>query len=83
MAQFQDAKGFQVTVGFPEFTHGICNRYRAAFEALKRLEALQNKAFGKQLSEPFHKLVWHITKANANSLEGRQASLILVQEEPG
>ena len=66
--QFPDEKRLLVTVGFPEFAQGIYDQYKAAFDAIKELEPLQNKLFNRPLSKPFHKLVRHIAKTNANSL---------------
>lgn len=56
MTHFQDEKGFQITVGFPEFAQEIYDQYKAAFEAIKELEPLQHEIFSRPLSEPFHKV---------------------------
>lgn len=68
MTQFLDEKGFQVTVGFPEFAQGIYYQYKSAFEVIKELESLQKEILIQPPSEPFHKVVRHLVKMNANSL---------------
>ena len=57
-----------IVAGFPEFWPRVHDKFPLFFKAAQELEPIQNRIFQKQVSEPLHKILRHISKTVSNSL---------------